>query len=124
MNKKNVAEAEDLDVNAGIHGNWNIDNGKGMLHQFLQMNKINADYSYSKQGGSFVAEMNIFVKVNYFILFTSVQIVTDILKQKYFYHGILFILTLKSLFRNWEETCMVVKLAATSRQQARPVPSL
>ena len=64
MNKKNMEESEEVDVNAGIHGNWTMDNAKGMLHQFLQINKINADYRYSKQGMSFVAEMSIFVKVN------------------------------------------------------------
>uniref|UniRef100_T1JBZ2 RNA helicase n=1 Tax=Strigamia maritima TaxID=126957 RepID=T1JBZ2_STRMM len=42
--------AEDVDVNASIHGNWTIDNAKSRLHQFLQQNKITADYKYSQVG--------------------------------------------------------------------------
>ncbi|KAH9361409.1 hypothetical protein HPB48_003917 [Haemaphysalis longicornis] len=45
-------EAEDLDMNSGIHGNWTIDTAKSRLHQFLQMNKINTDYAYSEVGPS------------------------------------------------------------------------
>lgn len=50
MDTFNVAEAEDVDVNSAIHGNWTIDNAKGRLHQFLQVNRINADYKYSTVG--------------------------------------------------------------------------
>lgn len=50
MEKFNVAEAEDVDVNARLHGNWTIENAKGRLHQFMQMNKIHADYVYSHVG--------------------------------------------------------------------------
>ncbi|XP_046413573.1 dosage compensation regulator isoform X1 [Neodiprion virginianus] len=64
--QKKVEEAEDLDVNAGIHGNWTIENAKSKLHQFLQTNKINADYKYTPVGPdhtrSFMAEMTIYVK--------------------------------------------------------------
>ncbi|KAK5642747.1 hypothetical protein RI129_008914 [Pyrocoelia pectoralis] len=64
--QKQVEEAEDLDINAQIHGNWTIENAKSKLHQFLQTNKINTDYKYSPIGPdhtkSFVAEMNFFVK--------------------------------------------------------------
>ncbi|KAK4877656.1 hypothetical protein RN001_010162 [Aquatica leii] len=64
--QKRVEDAEDLDVNAQIHGNWTIENAKSKLHQFMQTNKINADYKYTPVGPdhtkSFVAEMNIFVK--------------------------------------------------------------
>ncbi|XP_031346479.1 dosage compensation regulator isoform X1 [Photinus pyralis] len=64
--QKQVEEAEDLDVNAQIHGNWTIENAKSKLHQFLQSNKINTDYRYSPIGPdhtkSFVAEMNFYVK--------------------------------------------------------------
>lgn len=49
-NKKLVEDAEDLDVNAAIHGNWTVENAKSKLHQFLQVNKINADYKYSTVG--------------------------------------------------------------------------
>lgn len=48
--QKRVEEAEDLDVNAQIHGNWTIDNAKSKLHQFMQANKINADYKYTPVG--------------------------------------------------------------------------
>lgn len=48
--QKNVEEAEDLDVNAQIHGNWTIENAKSKLHQFMQTNKINTDYKYHVVG--------------------------------------------------------------------------
>lgn len=48
--QKNVEEAEDLDVNASLHGNWTMENAKSKLHQFMQMNKINADYIYKAVG--------------------------------------------------------------------------
>jgi ATP-dependent RNA helicase A len=35
-NKKRVEDAEDVDVNAAIHGNWTVENSKSMLHQWLQ----------------------------------------------------------------------------------------
>lgn len=50
--KRRLEEAEDLDMNSGIHGNWTIDTAKSRLHQFLQMNKINSDYVYSEVGPS------------------------------------------------------------------------
>ena len=37
-------------MNAEIHGNWTLENGKGRLHQFLQMNRIQMDYKYSMIG--------------------------------------------------------------------------
>lgn len=48
--QQRMEEAESLDMNAGIHGNWTIENAKAKLHQFLQMNKITADYKYSPVG--------------------------------------------------------------------------
>ncbi|KAK9882966.1 hypothetical protein WA026_001182 [Henosepilachna vigintioctopunctata] len=64
--QKRLEEAEDLDVNAQIHGNWTVENAKSKLHQFLQSNKVNADYKYSQIGQdhnkSFVAEMSFYVK--------------------------------------------------------------
>ena len=48
--QKRVEEAEDVDVNSGIHGNWTIENAKSKLHQFMQSNKINADYIYTPVG--------------------------------------------------------------------------
>ncbi|KPJ19631.1 Dosage compensation regulator [Papilio machaon] len=64
--QKNVAEAEDLDVNASLHGNWTMENAKSKLHQYMQMNKINADYAYKAVGPdhtrSFCCEMTIYVR--------------------------------------------------------------
>lgn len=48
--QKRLEEAEDLDVNAAIHGNWTVENAKSKLHQFMQSNKINADYRYTPVG--------------------------------------------------------------------------
>ena len=65
MDRKRMEEAEDVDVNAAIHGNWNMENSKSMLHQFIQSHKIKADYTYSTMGPdhnrSFVAEMGFYV---------------------------------------------------------------
>ncbi|XP_021944591.1 dosage compensation regulator isoform X2 [Folsomia candida] len=67
MNAKNVADAEELDFNAAIHGNWTLENAKGRLHQFLQTNRIhNMDYVYSTVGPdhqrSFRADMEFYVR--------------------------------------------------------------
>ncbi len=48
--KRKFEEAEELDVNSGIHGNWTLDNAKQQLHQFLQVNKMVADYKYTAVG--------------------------------------------------------------------------
>ncbi len=56
-------------MNAGIHGNWTMENAKSMLHQFIQMRHIKTDYKYAMQGTSFVAEMSFYVKVSYVCLF-------------------------------------------------------
>lgn len=37
-------------MNAGIHGNWTIENAKSKLHQFMQMHRISADYKYTTVG--------------------------------------------------------------------------
>ncbi|XP_066147044.1 dosage compensation regulator mle isoform X1 [Euwallacea fornicatus] len=64
--QKHMEEAEDLDVNAGIHGNWTVENAKSKLHQFMQSNRINADYKYTQVGPdhvrTFVAEISFYVK--------------------------------------------------------------
>lgn len=64
--QKRMEEAEDLDVNAAIHGNWTVENAKSKLHQFMQVNKITADYKYTQVGPdharSFVAEISFYVK--------------------------------------------------------------
>ncbi|XP_076321258.1 LOW QUALITY PROTEIN: ATP-dependent RNA helicase A-like [Tachypleus tridentatus] len=66
LNKRRLEEAEDLDMNAGIHGNWTLDNAKSRLHQFFQQNKISAEYKYSQVGPdhnrSFISEMSFYVK--------------------------------------------------------------
>ncbi|KAJ8934695.1 hypothetical protein NQ318_009570 [Aromia moschata] len=63
---KRMEEAEDLDVNAQIHGNWTVENAKSKLHQFMQSNKIHADYKYTQVGPdhsrTFVAEISFYVK--------------------------------------------------------------
>lgn len=45
-----MESAESLDVNAGIHGNWTIENAKAKLNQWLQMNRMNPDYKYTAVG--------------------------------------------------------------------------
>jgi len=48
--KRKFEEAEELDVNSGIHGNWTLDNAKQHLHQYLQQSKMTADYKYTAVG--------------------------------------------------------------------------
>uniref|UniRef100_A0A1B0D7B7 RNA helicase n=1 Tax=Phlebotomus papatasi TaxID=29031 RepID=A0A1B0D7B7_PHLPP len=45
-----MEEAESLDVNAAIHGNWTIENAKSKLSQFMQMHKLQANYKYTPVG--------------------------------------------------------------------------
>lgn len=45
-----LEEAESLDVNASIHGNWTIENAKSKLNQFMQANKIQGEFKYSAIG--------------------------------------------------------------------------
>lgn len=63
--QKKVEDAEELDINAGIHGNWTLENCKQRLNQFMQTNRINANYKYSLVGStikSYVCELTFFVK--------------------------------------------------------------
>lgn len=46
----NMEEAESLDVNASIHGNWTIENAKSKLNQYMQANKIQGEFKYSAIG--------------------------------------------------------------------------
>lgn len=59
-------ESEGLDLNAGLHGNWTLENSKAQLNQFFQKEKIQADYKYAQVGPdhnrSFIAEMSIHVR--------------------------------------------------------------
>ena len=48
--RKRMAEAEDVDVNAAMHGNWTMENAKSMLNQFLQERRIKAEYKFSTVG--------------------------------------------------------------------------
>ena len=50
QNACDVEFAESVDVNASIHGQWTIENAKSKLHQFLQENRIAADYRYTSIG--------------------------------------------------------------------------
>ncbi|XP_068807818.1 ATP-dependent RNA helicase A isoform X2 [Struthio camelus] len=59
-------ESEEVDLNAGLHGNWTLENAKARLNQFFQKEKIQGEYKYTQVGPdhnrSFIAEMNIYVK--------------------------------------------------------------
>ncbi|CAM4590774.1 unnamed protein product [Leuciscus chuanchicus] len=63
---KATLESEEVDLNAGLHGNWTLDNAKARLNQFFQKEKNQTDYKYSQVGPdhnrSFIAEMTIFVR--------------------------------------------------------------
>ncbi|KAA0719378.1 ATP-dependent RNA helicase A [Triplophysa tibetana] len=63
---KATFESEEVDLNAGLHGNWTLDNAKARLNQFFQKEKNQTDYKYSQVGPdhnrSFIAEMTIFVR--------------------------------------------------------------
>uniref|UniRef100_A0A8B9RMW2 RNA helicase n=1 Tax=Astyanax mexicanus TaxID=7994 RepID=A0A8B9RMW2_ASTMX len=63
---KATLESEEVDLNAGLHGNWTLENAKARLNQFFQKEKIQTDYKYSQVGPdhnrSFIAEMTIFVR--------------------------------------------------------------
>uniref|UniRef100_A0A8C7IKR5 RNA helicase n=1 Tax=Oncorhynchus kisutch TaxID=8019 RepID=A0A8C7IKR5_ONCKI len=58
-------ESEEVDLNAGLHGNWTLENAKARLNQFFQKEKNQNDYKYSQvgpdQNRSFIAEMQLFV---------------------------------------------------------------
>ncbi|KAH8394703.1 hypothetical protein KR222_002076, partial [Zaprionus bogoriensis] len=62
---KEMNEAESIDVNAAIHGNWTIENAKDRLNIYKQTNNIRDDYKYTPVGPeharSFMAELSIFV---------------------------------------------------------------
>lgn len=60
-----MEEAESLDVNAAIHGNWTIENAKAKLHQFMQMNKISSDYRYQPVGPDHARFVILFLKTSY-----------------------------------------------------------
>lgn len=43
-------ESEEVDLNAGLHGNWTLDNAKARLNQFFQKEKVQTDYKYNQVG--------------------------------------------------------------------------
>ncbi|KAH8389920.1 hypothetical protein KR200_003975 [Drosophila serrata] len=63
--QKDMNEAESIDVNAAIHGNWTIENAKDRLNMYKQSNNIRDDYKYTPVGPdharSFMAELSIYV---------------------------------------------------------------
>ncbi|XP_032585877.2 dosage compensation regulator isoform X1 [Drosophila mojavensis] len=63
--QKDMNEAESIDVNAAIHGNWTIENAKDRLNIYKQSNNIKDDYKYTPVGPdharSFMAELSIYV---------------------------------------------------------------
>lgn len=65
-NKRKLEDAEQVDTNAHLHGNWTIANAKSRLHQFLQQRHISSDFKYFSEGPDharfFRAEMSFWVK--------------------------------------------------------------
>ncbi|XP_023658222.2 ATP-dependent RNA helicase A [Paramormyrops kingsleyae] len=63
---KATLESEEVDLNAGLHGNWTLENAKARLNQFFQKEKNQTEYKYSQVGPdhnrSFIAEMSVFVR--------------------------------------------------------------
>ena len=45
-----MEEAESLDVNASIHGQWTVENAKSKLNQFMQANKVKGEFRYQSIG--------------------------------------------------------------------------
>lgn len=70
VNEERLLQAEDVDVNAGIHGNWTIENAKSKLHQFMQSNKIQADYKYTPVGPDHTRYSILFVARLFLFLIT------------------------------------------------------
>lgn len=48
--QKEMNEAESIDMNATIHGNWTIENAKDRLNIYKQTNNIRDDYKYTPVG--------------------------------------------------------------------------
>lgn len=47
---KELEEAESLDMNGQIHGNWTIENASAKLNHFTQTNKLKVEYRYTPVG--------------------------------------------------------------------------
>lgn len=50
QHNQHMEEPKASDMNAYRHGNWNLENAKNKLHQYMQMNEITADYEFSSTG--------------------------------------------------------------------------
>ncbi|XP_028409154.1 ATP-dependent RNA helicase A-like [Dendronephthya gigantea] len=65
-NKRQFEEAEEVDLNAHLHGNWTVANAKSRLHQYLQQNRCPADFKYTTGGPDhnrhFSCELSVFVR--------------------------------------------------------------
>uniref|UniRef100_A0A2I2YVH9 RNA helicase n=1 Tax=Gorilla gorilla gorilla TaxID=9595 RepID=A0A2I2YVH9_GORGO len=59
-------ESEEVDLNAGLHGNWTSENAKTHLNQYFQKEKIQGEYEYTQVGPdhnrSFTAEITVYIK--------------------------------------------------------------
>lgn len=60
-----VEEAESLDVNAAIHGNWTVENAKTKLNMYMQSNRITGEYKYSAVGPDHMRFVN--YEINYIV---------------------------------------------------------
>lgn len=67
--KFELKDSELVDVNAAVHGNWTVENAKGKLHQYLQMNKIITRYKYTPIGPDHARyvqiELMVYITCNY-----------------------------------------------------------
>ena len=80
-----MEEAEALDVNAGIHGNWTIENAKAKLHQFMQVNKIQADYKYQPVGPDHARFLSSLLLLLSFVI-CSLPTTNDMIERSTLYH--------------------------------------
>nr|CDS27528.2 Dosage compensation regulator [Hymenolepis microstoma] len=67
IDKAKLEEAEEVDLNAEIHGGWSMENSKSRLNEYLQQNKqmpLNIRYTPvgPEHNRSFVAEARVFAK--------------------------------------------------------------
>jgi ATP-dependent RNA helicase A len=60
-------EPEELDMNAKIHGFWTIENAKSRLHEYMQRNKMRAEYKFSATGTDNHKFKNLILSSNLFL---------------------------------------------------------
>lgn len=70
--QKEMNEAESIDMNATIHGNWTIENAKDRLNIYKQTNNIRDDYKYTPVGPDHARYVYPRYGPAYFTLFHSV----------------------------------------------------